>query len=584
MEPRSTKRSGLWTGLSFVLHTLWTTAPFHVAADAGLTATEAAAPLALLQGTRLVLADLAVRRSPWGGFALLALGKAIPAFGSRVVYGPLAEAISDRVTGFLQPQWASSLLTMPWVQRTDPASQEIRQSARDGSASVEVAFDSASALIRDLGGTGCALVFLFTLRPLAALLALAAFCLSLLFWRVATTQWEEEQRLSALPSRQRVGVLFAILTGRSAAAELRIFGYAHYVLDAWRQAMVDGQRAEGLLQLRAGLQRIAVDVARIGLTIASAVLVMAHGGSLAVQGSALWALVTATQSGGDIGYWLESLAKENQNAACLAEVLAQGRSLPALRRPSSVVRSERRLRHVPSVRSLHEPVAILRGVRFTYPGSSTPAIQGLSLEIRAGERLALVGPNGSGKSTVIRLLVGLLSPDEGEVHRTVRIGIALQDFPRYRFTAGESVAVGRTSWMHAEHRIRSTLRRAGLDLPIDQFLGRIRKRGRDISGGQWQRLALAKVLYSDAPLWVLDEPTAELDPLAEARLYEDFAQQSARATVVLVTHRLGAARLADRIVVLDGGRVVQDGTHAELLAERTGLYRRMWQAQSGWAQ
>ncbi len=584
MEIQSTKRPGPWAGLSFVFRTLWTAARFHVAVDAGLTAAEAAAPLALLQGTRTVLADLALRRPPWGGFALLALGEAIPAFGSRVVYGPLAEAISDRVTLFLQPQWASSLLTMPWGRLTDPASQEILQGARDGSASVEVAFDLASALIRDLGRTGCALGFLFTLRPLAALMALVACCLSLLFWRLATTQWEEEQRLSALPIRQRTGVLFTILTGQGAAAELRIFGYARYVRDAWQRAIVGSQRAEGRLQLLMGMRRIAVDVACIGLTIASAVLVMAHGGSVAVEGSALWALITATQSGGDIGYWLKSLAKENQNAARLAEVLAQGRLLPRVRRPASLHRPGRSLRHVPPVRSHDEPIAALRDVTFTYPGSVAPAIQGLSLEIRSGERLALVGPNGSGKSTVIRLLVGLLSPDEGSVHRTVRVGIALQDFPRYRFTAGEYVAMGRTSWMHAEHRIRSTLRRAGLDLPPHQVLGRIRKRAKDISGGQWQRLALAKVLYSDAPLWVLDEPTSALDPLAEARLYGDFQQQSARATVVLVTHRLGAARTADRIVVLDGGRVVQDGTHAELLADRTGLYGRMWQAQSGWVQ
>ena len=138
--------------------------------------------------------------------------------------------------------------------------------------------------------------------------------------------------------------------------------------------------------------------------------------------------------------------------------------------------------------------------------------------------------------------------------------------------------------MHARGRIASCLGQVGLDLQHDQPVGPHLHGGFIPSGGQWQRLALARALRSEAPLLVLDEPTAALDPLAEAQLYADFARLTAGHTVVLVTHRLAAARLADRIAVFDGGRVVQLGAPETLLADAEGLYAQMWAAQSGWTQ
>ena len=243
------------------------------------------------------------------------------------------------------------------------------------------------------------------------------------------------------------------------------------------------------------------------------------------------------------------------------------------------------------------PKVELRDVTFTYPGAKTPAIDHLSLTLEPGEKIALVGLNGAGKTTLVKLLNGLYRPDSGEIlidgvpverfgEYFQLVGTVFQDVNLLPFTVGENLA-GREKYDPL--RVWESLDRAGLretveNLPkgLDTNLTQqMEKDGIELSGGQRQRLAFARALYKDAPLLILDEPTAALDPLAEADLYHKYAQETSDKTSVFISHRLGSTQFCDRVVYMDGGRVTEMGTHRELL-NRGGAYAKLFEVQSSW--
>ena len=248
------------------------------------------------------------------------------------------------------------------------------------------------------------------------------------------------------------------------------------------------------------------------------------------------------------------------------------------------------------------PVArgfVFENVGFRYPGAESWALRGLEFELRAGEVLALVGENGAGKTTLVKLLARLYDPDEGRIlldGRDLRdydlddlranIGVIFQDFVRYHLSAGENIGVGRIEAMEDDARIREAARRAMADeliaaLPqgYDQVIGRRFKNGVDLSGGQWQKLAIARAYMRDAQVMILDEPTAALDARAEFEVFQRFKELSHRRTAVLISHRFSSVRMADRILVLAGGRVEASGTHDELMAQG-GRYAELFELQA----
>ncbi len=238
-------------------------------------------------------------------------------------------------------------------------------------------------------------------------------------------------------------------------------------------------------------------------------------------------------------------------------------------------------------------------VTFRYPGGHAPAVDHLSLEIRPGELIALVGENGAGKSSFVKLLLRFYDPAQGSIRlggldlRQIRpeqlrerIGVLFQDFATYELTVRENVLMGRANRSPDDERVLKALRDARADrllqqLPkgLDARTGRLFEGGHDLSGGEWQRLALARIMYRDADVWILDEPTSSLDPEAEAAVFAELKANLRGRIGIVISHRFSTVRVADRIAVIDDGRVTELGTHAELLAAG-GRYARLFELQA----
>lgn len=242
-----------------------------------------------------------------------------------------------------------------------------------------------------------------------------------------------------------------------------------------------------------------------------------------------------------------------------------------------------------------------RHVYFRYPGRVEYVLQDCSFMLRGNRCYAVVGKNGAGKSTLTKLLIGLYDNYEGEIlinQRNIRdyryeelkwmISSVFQDFARYALTLRENIFLGDINKqdLHLLRQIIEDMKMSKYiqELPygIDSVLGKMEKDSVDLSGGEWQKLAIARLLYSEAPINILDEPTAALDPKSEATVYEMFQKVNGERFTILITHRLGAARMADEILVLDQGRIVEQGTHEDLVAQENGHYQRMFESQRCW--
>lgn len=262
----------------------------------------------------------------------------------------------------------------------------------------------------------------------------------------------------------------------------------------------------------------------------------------------------------------------------------------------------------PEIHSTPDAIAIPRPIRegfvfenvgFRYPDAERWAVRHLDFQLRAGEVIALVGENGAGKTTLVKLLARLYDPDEGRIlldGRDLRdydlddlranMGVIFQDFVRYHLSAGENIGVGLVEAMDDQARIRDAAHRALADEVIEglpngyaQLIGRRFKTGVDLSGGQWQKIAIARAYMRDAQVMILDEPTAALDARAEFEVFQRFKELSDNRTAVLISHRFSSVRMADRILVLADGRIEASGTHAQLMTEG-GRYAELFELQA----
>ncbi|MCI9419224.1 MAG: ABC transporter ATP-binding protein [Eubacterium sp.] len=238
-----------------------------------------------------------------------------------------------------------------------------------------------------------------------------------------------------------------------------------------------------------------------------------------------------------------------------------------------------------------------RDVSFSYPNSKEPVLKHITMKLKVGKKMSLVGPNGAGKSTFIKLLCRLYDPTEGQIllngvdiryydyNEYIQLfSVVFQDFKLFSFSIAENVAVSKE---FDEKKVRSCLEKAGfserlgsLDQDIHTSLYKLEEDGVEISGGEAQKIAIARALYKDSPLVILDEPTSALDPVSEYEIYQSFDKLVGDKTAIYISHRMSSCRFCNQILVFDGGRIVQQGSHEELVGDEEGLYHEMWSAQA----
>lgn len=392
-----------------------------------------------------------------------------------------------------------------------------------------------------------------------------------------------------------------VVTSPATAKEVQVFGFGgwavarirervHTMFDPMWSVSLKVQRRQSAsfllvaLPLSAAYAAVAVATAEGRASVAEEAAVLSAG----------WAVYQAVSSMND-AFDIEGAAPVLEAEAQLRHALAAPAGTVTPVRPVRPVRQSQGGRRPPPLVEFHE-------VSFGYPGAERPVLDGLQLTVAPGERLALVGLNGAGKSTLIKLLTGLYRPTSGTVtvdgQEVAELGTAgwredvsvvFQDFVRLPLTVRENVLLGNPGAEPCEEALRAAAAEAGLDQVVEGLpqrwqtpLDRGRAGGSDLSGGQWQQVALARALYAvhtGARLLVLDEPTAHLDVRSEAELFSRLQARPRDAGVILVSHRLATVRHADRIVVLDQGRVAESGSHEELMAS-SGLYAEMFHIQA----
>jgi len=395
---------------------------------------------------------------------------------------------------------------------------------------------------------------------------------------------------SVTPLRRELDYLRDLGTKKESAKELKVFGIGKYLQDRFKSINdeVIGRN-----------QRLAVRRLRVGA-------VLALLGSVGYYGSYAYVVFRTLEgalSVGDLTFLAGALA------GCSAQIQALFTTFSGIADQALFLSDLLEFFSVkPKIAAAANPVAAPRQIRdgiefrdvcFSYPGTSRLVINHLDFRMAPGERIALVGENGQGKTTIVKLIARLYDPTEGQIlldgvdlreydmatlHR--EIGVIFQDFTRYDLTARENIAVGRLEHMQDDELLLEAARKsrayeviAKFPHGLEQMLGRRFEDGVDLSGGEWQKVALARAYLRDAQILILDEPTAALDAFAEYEVFNRFAELTKDKMALLISHRFSTVRMADRIVVLEGGSIKEQGTHQELM-DRAGRYAGMFELQA----
>ena len=456
-----------------------------------------------------------------------------------------------------------------------------------GPQSLNVVF-GLSGLIRAAIGVVAVLATLITIEPLLVLMVSIVF---LPAWILASRRGEALWRFfwRMTPRDRERQYLAGLLSDRNDAKEIRAFNLAEF-LRARHRSLYDERISE--LRRVAAKQMWYALFANVGITVVLAAtllfvgwLTLSGAVPLSAAGIAVAGVAIVGERLTTAGYAAGTLA---ESARYVDDYLAFVELLPQVRQSEP---------HDPAPSSFAE--ISVNGASFTYPTATEPAIRDVSLSIRTGEIVALVGENGSGKTTLAKLLAGLYRPATGTITwdgtdingvdaAQLRTGIAVifQDFVRFHLRARDNVGLGRVDAIDDLDGIREAARHADADgflssLPngYETVLGPEFEGGSDLSVGQWQRVALGRAFFRHAPFVILDEPTAALDPRAEHDLFERIRALLADRTVLLISHRFSSVRNADRIYVLQSGRVTEAGTHEELMGLK-GHYAELFQLQA----
>ena len=417
-------------------------------------------------------------------------------------------------------------------------------------------------------------------------LAIVGISLPLFALAIKAGKSNYQADVEAKKYNRRAKYLRGVLQGRDNVEERAMFGYTGAVNQKWRESYEKWRtihlKTEALYFVK--MKGASLITVLLSLLIISILLLPLSQGLITV--GMFMGLVTNTLNLIQMMSW--------QLAWTMSELAKNREYLKDLSTFGDLDETEGAL-ELPSEERIPFETIDFINVSFAYPGTETYILKNLNLHLEKGRHYAFVGVNGAGKTTLTKLLTGLYDNYEGEIlingvslrkysqaQLKSLFSVVYQDFAKYSVSVRENVQLGDVL-VQNDDRVREILEQIGLDMDLDINLGKIRAHGTDLSGGQWQRVAIARSLYSRAAIRILDEPTAALDPVAESEVYEMFGRISAGQSTIFITHRLGAARLADQIIVLDDGHVAEQGSHEELIG-LGGIYSQMFEAQRSWYQ
>src|SRR3954453_22557822 len=584
----------------------WASEPRYVVGILVLRVLRSAVPLAVLWIGKLivdaVVHDIALHTQgepiPWSRLALLV--------GIELAIALVGEALS-RVSSLLESLLGDLFANQTSVELMRHAASLDLEQFEDA----EIYDKLERARRQTVGRIGLFTMLLATLQDLITLVSLSValavyvpWLLVLLVVAVLPSLLGETHFASLgysllyswTPERRQLDYLRYIGASDISAKELKLFGLSDFLVGRYGRLSDEFYEANKSLAVRRSVVS----------TLLAAVGTLGYYGAYAVI---IYLTVIGHQSRAGVftigvltflaGSFRQSRDLIQRVLLSLAQVFEQSLYLEDL---FSFLEIEPSIRRNPGAKPVPAPIRTgfaFEGVGFRYPGAEQWAVRHLDFSLAPGERIALVGENGAGKTTLVKLLARLYDPDEGRIlldgvdlreydidSLRRNVGVIFQDFGRYDFLLKENIAVGNIGRIEDQPAIETAAERSLADSVVhrvaggfDQMLGKRFENGVDLSGGEWQKVALARAYMRDAQLLILDEPTAALDARAEYEVFLRFSELTKGRMAVLISHRFSTVRMADRILVLKGGELVEQGTH-ESLVEQGGLYAELFQLQA----
>ena len=392
------------------------------------------------------------------------------------------------------------------------------------------------------------------------------------------------------PDRRKMSYFLDLLTKDTYNKEIKLFGLGEHFRERWRSIADRFYRENRTLQTR----RTAAGFAWGSLT------------TLVTSGTFLFValrVIAGRLTIGDLTFYTQAVGYvQSSFQGILGSITAVYEASLYLNTLFEFLDFQPNIRNMPDAVSLQRPLQAgieFRNVVFTYPGKDVSALRGISFAINLDETVALVGENGAGKTTIVKLLTRLYEPDEGEIFlngRDIReydlaslraaIGVIFQDYVTYFLSASENIGVGRFAEQEERALIEAAAAKSGADAVIEKLpdgydttLGKWFDEGYQLSGGEWQKVALARAFMRDADILILDEPTASLDARAEYEIFARMKELTEGKMALFISHRFSTVRLADRIIVLENGKIIEDGPH-EALLDQNGVYAELFNLQA----
>ncbi len=589
------------------LRMVWGASPLLTSCSAALRIVRAVLPVASLWVGKLII-DEVVRLSDlpdppgslvdwWGSgeasllatYVLIELGLAILSDLLGRITGLVDSLLSERLTVSMSIRLMDHAATLDLQQFEDAGFQDRLERARRQASGRMALLGQVLAQMQDMVTVVTFAAGLVVYNPwLILLLVLALVPAFLGEAHFNARSYSLDYRRT--PERRELDYVRQTAASVETAKEVKIFGLSGFLRDRFRELSLGFYAANReIARARAAWGALFAGLGTLGYYLAYGWIILAtlRGeltiGDLTFLAGSFRRLRTLFEG------LLSSFSSTAAQALYLEDLFSFFEAKPAIL-------------SAPGAISVPSPIRegfVFEDVGFRYPGAERWAVRHLDFTLHAGETLALVGENGAGKTTLVKLLARLYDPDEGHIlldgrplrdydldDLRGRIGVIFQDFVRYNLSAGDNIAVGRIEARDHHDRIEAAARKSLADdvisrLPAgyDQMIGKRFRNGVELSGGEWQKVAIARAYMREAEVLILDEPTAALDARSEFEVFQRFKELSAGRTAVLISHRFSSVRMADRILVLEDGRVEASGTHEELLA-RGGRYAELFELQA----